>query len=131
MKQTKVYICHPYETYGTPKENLRQEAIFVKYLKSIEEDHSNIKYIRPFKLIDPSLSRDKAMEKCFKLIDTCDALIASSDAYRSLGCLDEMIYAQTNNKDVLILNPMKLKQRDYEWNLKQRDKLKELYERKQ
>lgn len=95
----KTYICHPYETFGTPKENLKKESAFSHFIKS--EFLNDMELVRPFKLIDPDLPREEAMKECFRLIDDCDCLIAAPDAVHSEGCKAEIEYAKKKGLMVL------------------------------
>lgn len=95
----KYYICHPFETYGDPTENLRKEESLVSYLRNTFD--LEVQYIRPFKLIPTDTDRETAMKRCLELVAECDGIILAPDWHRSEGCVMEFQQAEKLGKEIV------------------------------
>lgn len=100
MKKKRYYICHPFETYGEKKENLKKEDDFVKSLRQVY-GADKVEFVRPFKEVNHDLPREEAMDQCLDLLSTCDGIILAPDWNRSEGCQVEYEEALDNGFDII------------------------------
>lgn len=100
MKKKQYYICHPFETYGDPKDNLKKEEELVDALKGLYGS-KNVEFVRPFKLIPHDISRDQAMSQCLELLNKCDGIILAPDWNESEGCRIEYDQALAGELEII------------------------------
>lgn len=93
----RLYLIHPLETYGNPRENREKEK---EIAAQIIRQNRNVELIRPFRLISRDLERDEAMKECFELIKDADGIIVTPDWSKSDGCRKEFKYARDLGKRV-------------------------------
>lgn len=93
------YLVHPCTSGGlTIKENRNEEFRISCAIKSIDD---NIPLLRPLTLIPHNMSHSDAMDRCYKLLSACDAILLSPRWQTSIGCVLEYEYAIANGLDVI------------------------------
>lgn len=97
-KRMKLYLIHPYETYGSIEENRRDEERIAQDL--MEKLPSFVELVRPFKEIPPDTSREEALDIGLKLLRECNGVILSGEWQQSKGCMDEYIEAKCWAKSI-------------------------------
>lgn len=100
MKKKQYYICHPFETYGDPDENLKKEAELVESLERVY-GCKNVEFVRPFKLIPHDIPRDEAMAQCLTHLRYCYGIILAPDWKKSEGCRIEYDQALANGLEII------------------------------
>lgn len=104
------FLSHPRQpTTELPigeQERNRQIQMNIKEAHEIAEIKlKGINLVEPFVEIpqDGSVSEEEAMERCIRLLLSCDGIIMSGDWTRSVGCRLEFKIAKMTGKTILAL----------------------------
>jgi hypothetical protein len=96
----KIYIAHPFTTYGDPEENFRrQEEICGKVFKT---GCIPVSPILTFGKVIPhdEANYELAMDACFWLLNACDEVWFFGEWEKSKGCMLEMNFAKSVGKTI-------------------------------
>ena len=96
----KVYVAHPFTTFGDATSNLQVQGLICKKLFSI--GHIPVSPILTFGTVIPhdEDNYELAMAACFWLLGTCDEVWFFGEWRKSKGCLLEMDRAKALGKPV-------------------------------
>ncbi|WKY44182.1 DUF4406 domain-containing protein [Eubacteriaceae bacterium ES2] len=93
------YLAHPCTTGSQNVEQNRMDEKLAYY--ELCSKHPGIKLVRPLDLIPAGTGHHEAMQKCFKLLDACDAAIFAGAWMTSKGCKMEFDFCLENEKGII------------------------------
>lgn len=94
----KTYLIHPYETGGnTIEENRADEE---RIVQELEEMNCSFYLVRPFKRIQETMKRRKALKMGQRLLKKCGAVLLTGDWKKSAGCVAEFEQAVNEGKEL-------------------------------